>query len=515
MRALILCLLLVACESQRAPGLPTFDLDAAVGQLDLGADARLPDDASAEDTTPVADAAASPDARIDAPLDAVVDAVLDAEPDAGPPPGPPRSVLVQLFEWPWTAVAEECARVLGPAGFAGVQVSPPHEHPRIEDRWWDRYQVVSYQLISRGGDEAEFAEMVRRCRAAGVEIHVDAILNHMAAAPDTEGVAGTPFEKYSYPGLYEREHFHERCSVDDWGDRWQVQNCQLATLPDLATEQDHVRAQLTGYLQRLADLGVAGLRVDAMKHIPAEDLSAIIAPVDPPLELFGEIIALGDDEPVHPAEYHPMARSTEFRYGLDLTRVFTEGQLSWLDNFGEAWGLIPSEGAVVFLDNHDNQRGHGAGEPLTHQSGALYRLANVFMLAWPYGRVKLMSSYVIRGPDHAPPIGGEICDEQWICEHRWPELRAMVAWRNHAGDAPVTNWWDNGNDQIAFGRGDRAFVVINREEAPTLERRFQTGLPEGLYREVIAGGEVRVEANGEAGFTLPPQSARAIHIGAR
>lgn len=32
-----------------------------------------------------------------------------------------------------------------------------------------------------------------------------------------------------------------------------------------------------------------------------------------------------------------------------------------LRNWGEGWGFMPSDKALVFVDNHDNQRGHGAG----------------------------------------------------------------------------------------------------------------------------------------------------------
>ena len=51
------------------------------------------------------------------------------------------------------------------------QVSPPNEHVVITTPpapWWQRYQPVSYKLVSRGGNEAEFADMVKRCNAAGV-----------------------------------------------------------------------------------------------------------------------------------------------------------------------------------------------------------------------------------------------------------------------------------------------------------------------------------------------------------
>ena len=32
-----------------------------------------------------------------------------------------RRPIVQLFEWSWDAVAEECVTVLGPRGYCGVQ----------------------------------------------------------------------------------------------------------------------------------------------------------------------------------------------------------------------------------------------------------------------------------------------------------------------------------------------------------------------------------------------------------
>ena len=57
---------------------------------------------------------------------------------------------------------------------------------------------------------------------------------------------------------------------------------------------------------------------------------------------------------------------------------------------------MPADKAIVFVDNHDLQRGHAGDEgTLSHKNGALYELANVFMLAWPYGYPMLMSSYAL------------------------------------------------------------------------------------------------------------------------
>jgi hypothetical protein len=76
---------------------------------------------------------------------------------------------VQLFEWKWLDVAKECEEFLGPRKFAGVQISPPNENVVLDGRYWyERYQPISYNIISRSGGEKEFLEMTRRCNAAGV-----------------------------------------------------------------------------------------------------------------------------------------------------------------------------------------------------------------------------------------------------------------------------------------------------------------------------------------------------------
>lgn len=44
-----------------------------------------------------------------------------------------------------------------------------------------------------------------------------------------------------------------------------------------------------------------------------------------------------------------------------MVRVFFLIICSHFRSWGENWNLMPSDKAIVFIDNHDNQRGHGAG----------------------------------------------------------------------------------------------------------------------------------------------------------
>ena len=101
------------------------------------------------------------------------------------------TTFVHLFEWNWQDVALECEQYLGPKGYAAVQVSPPNEHIQ-GSQWWTRYQPVSYLLQSRGGNREQFIDMVNRCNAAGVDIYVDTLINHMAAGSGT-GTAGNTY----------------------------------------------------------------------------------------------------------------------------------------------------------------------------------------------------------------------------------------------------------------------------------------------------------------------------------
>jgi len=40
----------------------------------------------------------------------------------------------------------------------------------------------------------------------------------------------------------------------------------------------------------------------------------------------------------------------------------------------------------------------------------------------------------------------------------------MVNFRNVAGSAPMSNWWTNGENQIAFARTGQAFIAINNDD---------------------------------------------------
>jgi alpha-amylase len=473
-------------------------------------------------------------------------------------------VFVHLFEWKWTDIAAECESVLGPAGFKAVQVSPPQEHSLEPPTypWSERYQPVSYSIDrSRSGTGTEFTNMVNRCKAAGVDIIVDAVINHMTNFPSPGvGSNGTSYSKYQYPGLYTQADFHTPCALNNYQSAANVQDCELFSLPDLNTGLATVREKIANYLLMLARLGVAGFRIDAAKHIQQVELDDILARVNQTLAgesrplsyVFLEVVG-GAGEALSARDYFGegyasggVADITEFTFvgvgnkfrgigGEHISQLNPDGTPG--NQFSPtAWGLMPPDKAVVFLQNHDTQHECGLG----YRHGSVFRLANVWMLAQPYGYPSILSSYAFNCPtgnamgppsDAAGNTSTVSCATtiesavvgQWVCEHRDPYIRNMVRFRRVVAGTDVNHWWDDGADAIAFSRGDKGFVAINNEGA-AVAVSVTTGMAPGTYCDRLSGGvagtscagiAVIVSPAGTVQFSVQARSAIVIDAASR
>jgi alpha-amylase len=198
---------------------------------------------------------------------------------------------------------------------------------------------------------------------------------------------------------------------------------------------------------------------------------------------------------------------------------------------------MPSDKAVVFLENHDTQ--HDVGR-ISYRDGQTFRLANVWMLAQPYGYPSILSSFAFNRPlenSMGPPSDANgwttavtcarsletATDGQWVCEHRDPYILNMVAFRKVVAGADVNHWWDDGSNAIAFSRGAVGFVAISRESGP-VDATVATGVPPGTYCDVLTGGRaggacvgrsVAVDSTGTVQLHLDASSAVAIDAATR
>lgn len=139
------------------------------------------------------------------------------------------------------------------------------------------------------------------------------------------------------------------------------------------------------------------------------------------------------------------------------------------------------------------------------------------MLAQNYGIPRVMSSFGFDDFNQGPPQDnrGNIvspiinpdntCGAGWICEHRWRQIYNMVRFRNAVNGTAISNWWDNGSNQIAFCRGNAGFIAFNGDQYD-MTVTIKGCLPPGAYCDIVSGNlengkctgkVVTVQQNGE------------------
>ncbi|WP_152600611.1 InlB B-repeat-containing protein [Bifidobacterium biavatii] len=495
-------------------------------------------------------------------------------------------VTVIAFQQSWNTIAKECKATYGPEGVGYIQISPPEESVQ-GTQWWTVYQPISYSLNSRFGTEDELKSMIQTCNAQGVQIIADVVLNHtsghdVAWVDDQYGVAGSAYNgTYGrYPnigdGIYQYEEsgnnhqyglasgdFHScRTNIADYTNVTEVQECRLSTMWDLNTGSIHVQNVQSDYLAKLWNLGVRGFRIDSAKHMNVNDLKALKARLAAKINVKAADIPFQQEVIYHDGEAKELAPSnytvngdvTEFSYAYQLRQDFN-GDLTKLQYISN--GLLPSDKATVFVANWDSARG---SETLNYASGSKYELANAFMLAYDYGKPKILSDYYFTsdnsdaGPngttdtrvpdvdfDTACTAAGNGTNDDasgaatvaassltgrkqgdWLCQQRWTSIRGMISFHNAVTGTSVANWQNPGTNNIGFSRRDtktgkdKGFLAINNTLQEHKET-YRTSLPDNVYCNVYTSNakcdEVEVK-NGQFTTTIAKRSAVAIHEGA-
>lgn len=472
----------------------------------------------------------------------------------------PRGTSVQMFHWKWKDIAKECTNWLGPQGYGAVQISPPTAAMNGVN-WYDIYQPVDYtSFTSKMGNLTEFQSMITACHNAGVRVYVDVVANHLSAANGT-ATNGATFSAttLTYP-RFSASDFHANCAIQDAdygtpGNRNSITSCRLVGLPDLNTGSAYVQTQIKNYLTSLINMGVDGFRFDAAKHIAQADLQAIYNGVSH-TSLAGESLWVTQeiipDGNVDRNSYLTIGTVNEFKFAYAMKAMFRNENGNSISqiraimgtpgNWGGTWGFLNSTNATAFVNNWDTERS-GDSMNVANKTGSVpndtvgskrYDLANILMLAWPYGDVQLHSGFNFSNKDADAPAaspfdasGNPKINVDWDFVHRWSDISNMVAFRNVTNGQGVDNFTTGTANQIAFNRGAKGFVAINNEFS-AWNATLQTLLPAGTYCNVVRGvlnaaktdctGEkITVAANGTVSLSIPANGgslvpAVALHI---
>ncbi|KAI6176962.1 nucleoprotein [Aphelenchoides bicaudatus] len=485
---------------------------------------------------------------------------------------PNRTVIVHLFEWKHSDVAKECENFLSKYEYGAVQISPPNEHIYLEDNgdypWYTRYQPVSYDLKSRSGNKQELQDMVSRwldldklLEFNGVGTSGD---NSFDGNKNSEQFPGVPFGPSDFNDIYcDRD-----ISDDDYrNSKYNVKTCRLAKLLDLDQGKGYVQDRIVDYLNSLVDLGFAGFRADAAKHMWPDDLKTIFDRVkNLRSDIFGqnqrpfivcEIIDQGG-EAVNLYEYENVGRYTNFNFGAYVTQAmwrnvdistladlkegfnYGNGNTNKVLNFTHPVTLLPAYIYQIVELQHNkenNQRDMEHRSVLNYNDGIKYKMGVAYMLAWDYGYPRVMSSYYFSNHNQGPPNTGkdngyatsspqfdsdDFCTKEsgWVCEHRWFEIREMVKFRHAATGTSVSDV-QRGDQMLAFARKGKGYLALRNADYDYKLNNVQTTLPAGDYCDIFTGGKkdnkcvgtkITVDKNGVSSFAIPPNSGVAFYV---
>ena len=459
---------------------------------------------------------------------------------------PPPSSLLLLFGWKWKDIIYEIP-FLAEHGFDAIKIYPPQEFIlRTGHPWWEIYQPVSYHLSHFYGTEDDFKSMINLCHSFNIKVYADLVMNHMAEYTPKEethvGTNGHSFTPFHYESLnpdgdcYEKGDFYQYAEEENLpqvgGDdykklerTWHLEHHQLLNLPKLTLKNTHVTQSLRKYAQSLLNLGIDGFRVDATKHLDIESAQKVLTGLvtldeKSPFIYLEYFTGMPEGIDIHSymSKYFHIGHVTSFDYGDFLSNVILKKGPNTLQSlvefsFGSAWVQFPENKTVVVLDNHDTERYLHERLNYKFQEHNAYTLAYIFMLSWPFGVPKIMSGFRFSNHDdpfpETPPWqnGHNTCFDEgspWVCQHRWNAIANMVLFRKKTEQAKgITHIWLNGH-QIAFARTSQkpkqyiasiGFVVINNTDQ-VLEKRFETGLPDGKYVDMIQGKIVQGRLEG-------------------
>jgi glycosidase len=177
--------------------------------------------------------------------------------------------------------------------------------------WWCRYQPLSYEIGSSAvGSYDEIKQFIKKCHDKKIKVICDIVINHMARfnmditqdslyekfglkqAIDSLKPGGTVGPKVTQYDLdkvnsriYSADGFSYKWSggdfyrygnvadkingynITDWDDPNHYRTRWLLSLPDLNDYSENVKLNRRVFMNELAILGFAGLRVDAVKHV--------------------------------------------------------------------------------------------------------------------------------------------------------------------------------------------------------------------------------------------------------
>lgn len=435
-------------------------------------------------------------------------------------------VILHAFDWPYSDIAAH-AQAISSLGYKTVLVSPPMKSLTHKDgtEWWQRYQPQDYRVIDNQlGNTTDFFSMVKALAEHDVWVYVDVVFNHMANEswyrPDLQYPGQKDmlnyqqnWEKYQEQllfgdlrePLFTEDDFVEAFGIEDWKDRWQVQNGRITGgpkdpgLPTLKSSA-HVVEQQQRYIKALKGMGVRGFRIDAAKHMTIEHLKKVWTPeIVDDVHIFGEIITDGgaskEEYELFLQPYLEQTRLSAYDFPLFNTvyKAFQpEGSLESLVNPYSLGQALSKPRAITFAITHDIPNNDVFQELILSEEDEW--LAYAYILGRD-GGVPLI--YTDLNPSDIRNRQGQ---PRWQNSWKDPRMARMIAFHNLVHGEVMTPILSD-KDCLIFSRGSEGLVAINKGG-----KKLQVNIDWNDDVVNLLDDELYHCQEDELIFTLPPKS---------
>ncbi|MCG9626871.1 alpha-amylase family protein [Vibrio mediterranei] len=417
------------------------------------------------------------------------------------------NVILHAFDWPYALVAQR-AKEIKELGYQTVLVSPPMKSFRDsnEVKWWQLYQPQDYRVIdNKLGNTEDFKAMMLELNDVGVWVYIDVVFNHMAnesaARLDLQYPSNNDMQSYTEhrayfeqqklfgdldEALFDEHDFVEAFGIENWKDRWEVQNGRLTGgsqdpgLPTLRTSS-HVIKQQQAYLLAMKNLGVRGFRIDAAKHLTIEHIKQVFTKeITQDMHVFGEIITDGGaTEEEYELFLQPYLKETRLAaYDFPLFKTVYEalesksGSLTALIDpycFGQA---LTNERSITFAVTHDIPNNEVFSNLVMSETNEW--LATVYILTRDGGVPLIYSDLDPSG------IKNTNKEPRWVEGWRDQKLSHVIRFC-HAVHGEPFELLEANDDLLAFKRGRKGIVLINKS---TRAKSINVDL-DGQYNSIL------------------------------
>lgn len=434
--------------------------------------------------------------------------------------------ILHVWSWNFPTIAKNM-KTIADAGYTMLQTSPVQQHFNPEGKitkifdgggkdgsWYYYYQPTDWKIGNAiVGTREQMKEMMDSAAKYNVQVLVDVLPNHTAF--DVDAVSD---DFYKAVGGRDRM-FHSKglTPINNYNDREQCTLWAMGSLPDVNTENPDFQKYYLTFVNDLLSLGVHGFRYDTAKHIgvhsdPVDTASGVkendfwdvvtgrksvkgvslSQPYDS-LFVYGEVL---QDKNVPELEYADYMGQTASGYGHVLREALAKGSVNGLDIVGWHHQAAP-EYLTTWVESHDTYCNAHESASLTDDQ---IRTGWVFLTARQNG-VPLFFSRPM-GSTRENYWGDNIIGARGNDEFFHPEVVAVNKFRKAMSGQKEDLQFSPDGSILLVNRGKKGAAVVNISSVAGFVD-LPTGLPDGVYTDVVYGKEFKVKKHRLHGIAAP------------